>query len=467
MSAQLSPQTRAPAARPAVPPARWRLALLAALAVLLGVATYKHVEKVHELDRNGNWTKTALLRWRNQIQGLEDGQNIYRLYKYPNPPIQALILYPLTELPLLTGSLVWFYLKAGMAAVALVWTFRLAGPMPGWAKAAAVGLSLHAILGDLSHGNVNIFIAFLVVGALEAYRRGWDLTAGLVLALSIACKVTPALFLPYFGWKTVWSAYTASRRGSPVFAAAWAGGGKLLAGAAVGLGLWLAVVPGAVLGWGRNAELLASWYDEMVRPFLVEGKVTPEHANQSIPGVVHRLLTYEPSDFAYDENGQVMPKTYHNLTDIGQTNARWVIRGCQAAWVLAVVLLCRAAVTDPAHRRGVRVAAEFSLVVLGMLLFSERTWKHHGVTLMLPFAVLAAVAAARSAAPGLRWFVGGVLAASAALIFVTSALGRDEQDLALTYGTHTAAFLLLTAAVCAVMWHERASRGPAGVPSGE
>lgn len=452
MSAQLSHPARTTAALLAAPPARWRLALFAALAVLLGVATYKHVEKARDLDRNGHQTKTAFLRWRNQIQGLEDGQNIYRLYKYPNPPIQALILFPFTELPHLPGSLVWFYLKVAMAAVALVWTFRLVGPMPPWAKVVTVALSLHPILGDLSHGNVNIFIAFLVIGALEAYRRGWDLTAGVVLALSVACKVTPALFLPYFGWKAVWSAYTATREGRPVFAAAWAGGGKLLAGALVGLGLWLAVVPGAILGWGRNVELLESWYDEMVRPFVVEGKVTPEHANQSIPGAVHRLLTSEPSDFAYDEDGQVVPTTYHNLTDIGTANAQWVIRGCQAAWVLAVVLLCHAAVTDPARRRGLWVAAEYSLVVLGMLLFSERTWKHHGVTLMLPFAVLAAVAAMR---PGLRRFGVAVLAASAALILVTSALGREEQNLALTYGSHTAAFLLLTAAVCAVMRTEQ------------
>jgi hypothetical protein len=34
------------------------------------------------------------------------------------------------------------------------------------------------------------------------------------------------------------------------------------------------------------------------------------------------------------------------------------------------------------------LAAEFSLILVGMLLFSERTWKHHCVTLLLPFAVL-------------------------------------------------------------------------------
>jgi alpha-1,2-mannosyltransferase len=195
--------------------------------------------------------------------------------------------------------------------------------------------------------------------------------------------------------------------------------------------------------------------------------VTPEHANQSIPGAVHRLLTFEPSDFDYDEDGQVVPKAYRNLADIGPANAKWVIRGCQAAWVLAVVLLCRAAVTDPARRRGVWLAAEFALVVLGMLLFSERTWKHHGVTLMVPFATLLAFLTARPAGAGVRGFVAAAVVAAGALILVTSALPRDEQNTALTYGTHTAAFLVLTAASCAVMWSERARAAPAGVPSGE
>ena len=39
-------------------------------------------------------------------------------------------------------------------------------------------------------------------------------------------------------------------------------------------------------------------------------------------------------------------------------------------------------------RTGWRLTAEYSLVLVGMLLFSERTWKHHCVTLLLPFTVI-------------------------------------------------------------------------------
>ena len=57
-----------------------------------------------------------------------------------------------------------------------------------------------------------------------------------------------------------------------------------------------------------------------------------------------------------------------------------------AAFGLAVVLLCRAPSTE---RCGWRFAAECGLILLGMLLLSERTWKHHAVTLIIPAAFAA------------------------------------------------------------------------------
>ena len=86
--------------------------------------------------------------------------------------------------------------------------FRLAEepgrPFPTWAKGLTVVLSLRTILSDLTHGNVNLLILFLVVTGLAAFRRGRDMIAGILLALAIACKVTPALFIPYFLWKRAW-----------------------------------------------------------------------------------------------------------------------------------------------------------------------------------------------------------------------------------------------------------------------
>jgi hypothetical protein len=200
-----------------------------------------------------------------------------------------------------------------------------------------------------------------------------------------------------------------------------------------------------VFGFERNVELLTDWYKLMVRPSLVENRVTSEHPNQSVPGVVYRLLTRSPSFLVYPDNLPT-PAAFHNLADVGTATARRVVQGCLVGFGLLVVALCRA---PRGERSGPRFAAECSLIVLGMLLFSERTWKHHAVTLVLPFAVLTAWLFAPDTAAGARRWLVGVLAAVALLTTVPGMLPEDAADLAMVYGTHTAAFLLLTAAVVA------------------
>lgn len=453
-------------------PAPWRVAFAVALLLVLAFTCARYADKAVTPSRDGTLTRTALLRWRPQIQSLEAGENIYEKHNYPNPPVMAMILWPFTELPPVTGGLLWLLLKAGMAWLMAVWTFRLCGPLSAPAKMLAVALAAHPVIGDLNHGNVNIFIAFLVLASLELFRRGWDVAAGLTLGLSIACKVTPALFLPYFGWKAVWAVARADGARGVAF---WRSGGKVLFGTGVGLALFLFVVPSAVLaarspggltanlraGWGENLTLLESWFDGMVKPFLIDGRITSVHANQSIPGVVNRLLTHEPSEVDYDEDtGRELPKEYHNLADIGAGGARWVVRGCQAAFVLLLVLLCR---TDAAHTRGgLAVAAECGFIVLGMLLFSERTWKHHGTGLILPVTAIIALWCARPTGPATKWFLAAALYAVTLLTLVPSLLGGRAQDLALTYGTHAAAFVLLTVAVVVVLWQTQPARPSPG-----
>src|SRR5919199_473268 len=171
----------------------------------------------------------------------------------------AVLLLPFAKLPPLWAALTWFYVKAALTLLALHWIFRLVEgdgrPFPPWARALAVLLSLRPILGDLQHGNVNLFILFLVVAGLTAYRRGRDLLAGLVA----------------------------------------------------------------------------------------------------------RLATHSPSFSTYVDNVYT-PTRYDNLLDLTPAQARWLVKGCMALFALAVVWPCR---TPTTPRHGWRLAAEFSLVVLG------------------------------------------------------------------------------------------------------
>lgn len=445
-------------------PGRFRAAFLGALAIVLVVMSLKYAAKVSKPGDTGQQSRSAFLRWRTMILDVFDGTNVYTgKNEYPNPPVMAIILWPFAALPPVTGAMTWFYAKVLMAVLAAVWVFRLVGTasrereqpeeppaahargspeVPDPAKAAAILLALPALMGDLSHNNINIFILFLIAACLELYRRGCDSASGLVLGLAIACKVTPLLFLAFFIWKRAW---------------------RVVVGCAVGLVLWLAVVPGLAFGWDRNTELITDWYKLMVERPVVKGEITTEHPNQALPGFVYRLFTHSPSFIVYAKTPQgdiPTPGEYHNLTDIGRPAAWWVVKGLTAAFALVVVLLCRA---PRPERQGWRFAAECGLIVLGMLLLSERTWKHHTVTLLLPAAALA-YSVTLDLPRRVRGFVVGALILAGVLMAVPGLFGNRAADLALVYGTHTIALLLLTAGVSLILAHGRREHAPrAGV----
>jgi alpha-1,2-mannosyltransferase len=443
------------------PRVSWKLRLLfwLCLLVLLGFTVYRYAEKADKLSRLGTQTRTAILRWKDQIQGLIRGQDVYPPGNpYPNPPIMALILSPLYELKPSHTALAWFCIKVLLAGISLYWTFRLISAsqtrVPDWVIALFVLFSLHPILGDLSHGNVNIFIGFLVVATLAAYHRGWDWLTGLILGLAIACKITPLLFVPYFGWKWLLWVWDRQQAGQAIYWSVLNPGLKVLLGTIFGLLLWFAIVPGAALGWSQNLEHLQNWYTGMVKPFIVEGKITSEHANQSLPGYLVRMLTNQPSTVEYDEDDRPVPTDFHNITDIGPENVRWLIRGCQFLFIVGLMRLCCLRVDVVQDRRGLRFSAECAYIILGMLLFSERTWKHHGVVLMVPYAVIT-MAAATLSSRRIRQMCAMILGLVAILTVLPSMLPEKGQDEALAYGTHTWAYLLLTIGVVLILWKSR------------
>jgi hypothetical protein len=409
---------------------RWFVALLLTLFVALSV---QYTFKVLTHD-------TAIVRWLDQLKKWDQGEDIFEQFNYPNPPIMAMILEPFVHLPPLAAALSFFYLKVGMTLAVFYWVFRLVqipeAVFPPWAKALAVLLSLRMIMSDLNHGNVNLLILFLVTAALYAFHRRHDGIAGLTLALAIACKVTPALFVPYLIWKRAWATLIAC------FA---------------GLVLFLFFVPSLKTGWERNINDLNSWINGMILPYLKEGKVTSEHQNQSLPGLVYRLATHSPSFAVFDEQDQYVPMRYDNILSLEPAQAQWIIKACMALFVMLVLWVCR---TPTTSRQGWRLAAEFSIVILGMLLFSERTWKHHCVTLIFPFAVICYCLATGGYGVKVRCFLIASLAIATLLIGSTSTIAAAREGTsqwvqfwdhvgksAQVYGAFVWAYLVLLAAL--------------------
>src|SRR4051812_48293805 len=178
-----------------------------------------------------------------------------------------------------TGAVSWFALKAALTGLAVVMCFRMVRPsgtrrLPSWVQGPVLLLSLRPILSDLHHGNNNLLILFLIVAALYAWREGYDVLSGLMLALAISYKVTPGLFLVYFAYKRQW---------------------RTVAATLLGMGVFLLVVPSIIIGPTFNGECLAMWWRRMLTPFLVKDFVSPQEINQSLGGVLTRLMTNTPT----------------------------------------------------------------------------------------------------------------------------------------------------------------------------
>lgn len=357
--------------------------------------------------------RSAFIRWRHQIHDFWQGVNIWDRYYYPNPPIMPLTLTPLMVLPPVVGAVLWFAIKAAMVTACVLLVLRMVrGPgrrYPWWALGLVLLLSLRPILSDLHHGNINILILFLIVLTLEAWRRGYDVLAGLLLALAITYKVTPALFVPYFAWKRSWRT---------VFATC------------LGMGMFLLAVPAAVLGPSFNGQCLAMWWHRILSPYVTGDVMSVQEVNQSMVGVISRLLT------------QGKEGRYERLLDLNLVS--WdpafvadLSKGLSIAIVALLLGLCR---TRGARRDDPRLVGEFALVVLTMLIVSERSWKHHFVTMLLPYAYVVYRAGVLDLGRGTRRLLAGSLALSAFLIATTSSeIGgwfADElgHKIALYYG---------------------------------
>ncbi|WZO98111.1 glycosyltransferase family 87 protein [Isosphaeraceae bacterium EP7] len=375
--------------------------------VILAVAAVLYAGKAAD-DRS------AFIRWRPQVLELMAGHNIYDTTLYPNPPIMAISLAPLAAMNPVVGAVLFFMIKVGLAALSFRLLLKMAVPegrrISPWIEGAILLLTLRPILSDLHHGNNNLIIMALIVLALASWRRGWDVRAGLALGLAITYKVTPALFVPYFLYKKSWRAAGATM---------------------LSMALFFFVVPSAVLGPHLNMQCLASWWHRILSPYLVDGNIGKGDINQSMVGVLSRLLTDSVGPDRYDSKIPV------NFVAWDPAMVARLAKVSSLGFVAVLALLCR---TKAVRRVDPRMLGEFSLVVLTMLFVSERSWKHHYVTLLLPMTYLACRVGMPSLPKATRWGLASLLGLATLLMASTSSelgglfLGGQGHKIAQAYG---------------------------------
>lgn len=293
-----------------------------------------------------------------------------RVALHPNMPFVVVLLTPFAYLPTWAMALSFNLVKLAALAATLLMVARVAAHhdrrIPDWVLALGVLWAMLFIIGDIQHGNTNVFVLAAVAWHLWLYRRGRSFLAGGPLALAICLKMTPALFLLYWVWQR---------------------NGRLLAGAAV-FGVVLAViVPATAVGPERYATLTRTWLDNLIIPGLVEGAWYPIHQNQSLGGVLSRYflggkwgdLNYNPDDDPVYELKEDPPE-HITVAALSPPALKWILRALQlglvgvAAWAIGWRKLPR----DDGRR-----ALHYGLVVLGMMILNQRTWDHHAAVLLV------------------------------------------------------------------------------------
>ncbi len=341
-------------------PGQRRVLVIAAIVCLL--TTLVMVLKLRDGD-----LKDAEV-WYQAGRRVLTGQSLVGLRSYRYPPTFAVIIAPLCALPFSAYCLAWYAINLGLFVLSLRLAASLTSPLAGWRDLPRYWLptlltALFAI-DNLFLGQTNILVMTLVYWTLREAARNREWRAGISLAAAIAIKVFPAPLIAYFLYR---------RRL------------RLVAASLLTCLFFLVLLPAPARGFQRNLDELADWGQRVVMPYLSRGQAGDwgQHAldfgNQSLQALAHRYLT--PVN-AYVLARRPRRDMYVNFADLTAGQANQVVLALFAALGLSFVAAC-------GWRRPARFcqqAAEYSMVVIVLLLVSALSWTYFFVMLLLPLA---------------------------------------------------------------------------------
>jgi hypothetical protein len=215
------------------------------------------------------------------------------------------------------------------------------------------------VVVDMQEGQMN-FLALLplVAGLYVAQREtpASDVSAGLLIGLGAAIKVTPVAFLVYFLWKRRW---------------------RVAAAGIASVAICLFVLPALFFGWHQNLKWLGEWAQVMIVPYLARGHIE-YGSTQSVGSFAVRLLSASPA-FEVHRDG-VFEYGYMNLATLSSGAVHLVVRVLMFAVAVAGLVWMRRPLES---LRSQRYVLEIGAVAAFTLWFSERTWVHHYVSFVL------------------------------------------------------------------------------------
>lgn len=290
--------------------------------------------------------------WRDAGNQLGIGRQHYYIY----PPLFALLVSPLSILTFDAARNVWLAGDLALLALGVFWYARSRArgmtplvPLEMALIAVTIGLEFLPLIWALSIGQTSILLLASLLLARLLLSRGSEMTAGILVGIAAAIKLTPALV-------AVWLLFRGYRR------AAFA------AGVAFAASTILAAV---VAGPAATAAFFMR-----IAPMMSGG--TPYFLNQSLGGFFTRLL--EAGDVRQVAiSTALLPRLAAGVTGLAMLafTARVFLKARQASGVR--------------RPTGLWFDLEFSAILLLTLILSPISWSHHFVFALVPIWTIVAV----------------------------------------------------------------------------
>jgi hypothetical protein len=348
---------------------------LAAAALIAGALAFGGVSFYGRTTGKGTDYNVFLMSGRLAV---EDPRQLYDVhagrgptYTFINPPLVAILMKPLSALPLGASALVWFLVNAACTAHAALILARLLAP-PGTETALlllTLVLALPYVVENIQLGQMHAVILYLMVRSFAALRADRPVAGAAWMAVATALKLLPGVFAFYFLARRQWRA---------------------LAAFALTLALATAVPPAVALGPHMAAALLTRFYHQQVAPYVFgEWVHHPIYAktvlrktrhDQDLGALIMRHFTADHVAPGYE----VLV-----VADLPLVAVRRAMFGCFLALLAISVLVARPRPEDVVADAG-RTGLLFSVFVVLSLLLSPRNRVAYWPVLMIPWATLLA-----------------------------------------------------------------------------
>ncbi|HXI02612.1 MAG TPA: glycosyltransferase family 87 protein [Candidatus Saccharimonadales bacterium] len=252
---------------------------------------------------------------------------------YIYPPAFALLFVPLSLVSFTTAMNLWLVLDVVLLGLFGALYAKSRGGDFTAPEAAFMVVTCFfeflPLIWAMAIGQTSLLVLALLAGVLLAWRRGSDLTAGTLLGLAVALKLTPALLTIFFFWR----------------------GRRRIAWSSAMVFALVQAVSIAFLGWGVHWQFYARIVPEM-------SGGTAYFLNQSLGAFFNRLLT---------------------TADVTQVElvASPLSKALATAVFVALALLSARALRRETRDVPLGDEIQFGCVLLLTLLASPISWVHH------------------------------------------------------------------------------------------